>query len=137
VEEDRLLDRRNERVADAAQHRVVRPDGKPVAPARLQCPDVLEQRVLLGGVGGTPDAVHHVLHGHDRVRWRVATVRVDQPRGVEHLLRVMGVQRRDDLRDRGEVPVDEFAQPPVVVGRSRHEQLEARRAEGVLAVDEQ
>jgi hypothetical protein len=47
------------------------------------------------------------------------------------------VERRDDLGDLAEVAVDELAQSPAVVGRARHEELEARRAERVLAVDEQ
>ena len=47
VEEERLLDRRDERVADPAQHGVERPDGQAVLAAFLQRPGVVAQ-VLLG-----------------------------------------------------------------------------------------
>ena len=67
---------------------------------------------------------------------------VDQERRVEDLERLMAVERRDDLRQRGEVPVQEVAQSPAVVQRPRtgapgDEELEPRGAERVLNVDEQ
>jgi hypothetical protein len=137
VEEHRVLDRRHERMADAAQHRVVRPDLEPVAPSRLEGADVLDEVFLLCRVGGTQDPVLDVLHRHGRVRRWMPPVRVDQPRGVEHLQRVVRVERGHDLRYHAEISVDELAQAPVVVGCAGHEQLEPRCAERVLAVDEQ
>ena len=67
-------------------------------------------------------------------------VLVHQPDGVEHLHRMVGVEAREHLGDRAEVPVDELAEPAAVVhragaGAAAHEQLEARDAEGVLDVD--
>ena len=67
-------------------------------------------------------------------------VLVDQPDRVEDLHRMMGVEARQDLRDRAEVAVDESAQTTVVVDRSRarasgDEELEVRDAERVLDVD--
>jgi hypothetical protein len=47
----------------------------------------------------------------------------------------MGVERRDDRRDRAEVAVEELAQAPVVVLGSADVELVARNAEGVLDVD--
>ena len=70
-----------------------------------------------------------------RVRRRVQAVLVHEPGSVEDLHRLVRVECRDDLRDRAEVPVDELAEPAVVVGRARDEQLEVRGAEGVLGVD--
>ena len=52
----------------------------------------------------------------------------------------MGVEARNDLRDRAEVAIDELAEAAVVVDGAgarpaRDEQLEARDAEGVLDID--
>jgi hypothetical protein len=65
---------------------------------------------------------------------------VHQPDRVEDLHGVMGVEARDDLRERAEVAVDELAQPAAVVHGARarppgDEELEAGDAEGVLDVD--
>src|SRR2546423_6526129 len=70
----------------------------------------------------------------------MAAVVVDEPDRVEHLHRMVGVEAREDLRDRAEVAVDELAQTTVVVDRARarapgHEELEVRDAERVLDVD--
>ena len=70
------------------------------------------------------------------------TLRVDQKRGVEDLERLVGVERRDDLRQGRQVPVEELAQARVVLERAAarapgDEELEAGRAERVLHVDEQ
>ena len=61
---------------------------------------------------------------------------------MEDLERLVRVHGHHGLGDGPEVPIDELAQPPVVVEGSRsrstgHEQLEPRGAEGVLDVDEQ
>src|SRR6266508_2267874 len=137
VEEDGLLDRRDERVADSAQHRVVRPYRQAVAAAGFQRPDVAEQVLLVRGVRRPPDASLDVVSRDDRVRRRVAAVPVDEPGRVEDLLGPVRVERRHDLRDPSEVPVDELAKAAVVVGRARHEQLEPRRAERVLDVHDE
>src|SRR2546423_10537642 len=70
----------------------------------------------------------------------MAAVVVDEPDRVEHLHRMVGVQAREDLRDRAEVAIDELAQTTVVVDRARagapgDEELEVRDAERVLDVD--
>ena len=78
VEEERLLDRRDERVADPAEHGVERPDGEAVLAALLQRSRVVAQ-VLLGVVGVEPEALGggradppaaglHVRGGHGRER---------------------------------------------------------------------
>ena len=126
VEEDRLLDRRDERVADPAEHRVVRPDRQLIPPLRLERAHVRQERLLLCRVRRPPHAVLHVLRGDNRVRRGVPPLRVDEPGRVEDLHRLVRVECRDDLGDRAEVPVDELAEAPVVVGRARDEQLEAR-----------
>ena len=72
----------------------------------------------------------------------MVAVLVDQPDRVEDLHGVVGVEAREDLRDRAEVAVDELAQAAVVVDGARarapgDEQLEVRHAERVLHVDRQ
>src|SRR5580765_3614664 len=69
----------------------------------------------------------------------MVAVVVHEPDGVEHLHRLVRVERRHDLRDRVEVAVDELAEAPVVVhgarpGATADEELEGRDAEGVLDV---
>src|SRR5205814_7544826 len=59
---------------------------------------------------------------------------------MEYLHRLVGVERRHDLRDRVEVPIEELAEPMVVVDRAcaraaADEKLEARDAERVLDVN--
>ena len=70
----------------------------------------------------------------------MAPVLVDEPEGVEDLHRLVGVERRHDLGDRVEVPVEELAEAAVVVdgprpGAPGDEELEARDTERVLHVD--
>ena len=70
------------------------------------------------------------------------TLRVDQKRGMEDLERLVGVERRDDLGQGRQVPVEELAQARVVLERAGarapgDEELETGRAERVLHVDEQ
>jgi hypothetical protein len=119
VEEDRLLDGRRERVADPAEHGVVRPHGEGVLPAFREPARVVGE-MALGVVGVDPErrggrrvhppaAAVDVLGGDERVGRGVVAVLVDQPDRVEHLHRVVGVEARDDLRDRPEVAVDELA----------------------------
>jgi hypothetical protein len=72
----------------------------------------------------------------------VVAVLVDQPDGVEHLGRVVGVEAGEDLRDRAEVPVQELAEAAGVVDRARarpsgDEELEIRDAERVLDIDQE
>src|SRR6478672_12543857 len=67
-------------------------------------------------------------------------VGVDEPDRVEDLQCAVRIEARDDLRDHTEVAVDELAEPPVVVDRTRSrtpadEELEAGDAERVLDVD--
>jgi hypothetical protein len=150
MEEDRLLDRGHERVADAAEHRVVGPDREVVLPADGQLPGVMRE-VALRVLGVDPERRGHArvhlpaprLHLHVRdegVGRRMAAVLVHEPDRVEDLHGAMGVEARHDLRDRAEVAVDEVAETAVVVDGSgsrtpSDEELEARDAEGVLDVD--
>ena len=150
VEEDRFLDRRDEGVPDAAEHGVIGPDGQVVLPALGQLPRVVGQVALrvvdvdperLGDRGvHSPAAGLDVLGRDERIGSGTVALLVDEPDRVEHLHRTVGVEARKDLRDRGEVAVDELAQTPVVVDRARarapgDEELEARYAERVLDVD--
>jgi hypothetical protein len=69
------------------------------------------------------------------------TVGIYPEDGVEDLHAGVGVQRRDDLRDAAQVPVEELTQPPVVVDgtatrSTADEQLMLRQAERILTVDE-
>jgi hypothetical protein len=61
---------------------------------------------------------------------------VHEPGGVEDLVRLMCVEGGHDLGDRGEIAVDELAEAAAVGRRAGDEQLEAGRAERVLAVDD-
>ena len=150
VEEERLLDRRHERVTEPPEHRVVRPDRELVLTAVRERSRVVAQvlfrvgRVepepLRGGRVDAPTPGFDVLGAHDGERLRMAPRLVDEEDAVEDLERLVRVQRRDDLRQRAQVAVDELAEPARVVerGRSRpagDEQLEAGRAERVLDVD--
>ena len=151
VEEERLLERGDERVADPAQHRVEGPDRQVVLAALLECLRVVA-KVLLGVVGIEPEAGCReridppaprldVLRGHERERLRVPSLAVDQHRAVEDLQRLVRVERGHDLRQRAEVAVDELAEATSVVERPcprapGDEELEARRAERVLHVDD-
>ena len=70
----------------------------------------------------------------------MATLVVHEPHGVKDLHRLVGIERRHDLRYRVQVPEEEVAQAAVVVhgaraGTARDEQLEAGDAERVLDVD--
>ena len=134
MEEDRLLDRRDERMAGAAEHGVVRPDGEPVLSAGFERARVVLEVTLRAGIRRAPGPSRDVVGRDEGVRGGVTTGRVHEPGGMEDLVRPMRVQRRHDLGDRSEVAVDELAQPAAVGGCSGHEELEARRAEGVLAV---
>src|SRR4029453_16284946 len=87
-----------------------------------------------------PDPRRNVVRGDERVRLRMVSLLVDEPERVEDLHRLMGVERRHDLGDRVEVPVDELAEAAVVVDRARagtacDEELEGGDAERVLDVD--
>ena len=151
VEEERLLERGDERVADPAQHRVEGPDRQVVLAALLERPRVVA-KVLLGVVGIEPETGRgervdppaprlDVLSGHERERLRVPSLAVDQQRAVEDLERLVRVERGHDLRERAEVAVDELADAARVVERPGprapgDEELEARRAERVLHVDD-
>ena len=150
VEEERLLDRRDERVADPAEQRVVRPDRELVLPALGQRARVvrelplrvvaIESEARAHGRVDAPAARLDVLRRDERVRLRMVPVGVDEPDRVEDLHRPVRIEAGDDLRDRAEVAVDELAEPPVVVDRARSrpaadEELEARDAERVLDVD--
>ena len=150
VEEDGLLDRGDQGVADAAEHGVVGPDGQLVLPALGQPPGVVGEVTLrvvdvdpegLGNRGvQRPPASRDVIDRDERVRRRMIAVLVDEPDRVEHLHRMVGVEAREDLRDRAKVAVDELAQATIVVNRARagapgDEELEAWDAERVLEVD--
>ena len=68
-----------------------------------------------------------------------SAVFVYEPDCVEHLHRLVRVEASEHLRDRVQVPVDELAEPAVVVDRARSraprdEQFESGYAEGVLNV---
>ena len=151
MEEERFLERGDERVADPAEHGVEGPDRQVVLAALLERPRVVAE-VLLGVVGIEPEPVGgrlvdpppprlDVIRGHERVRLRMASLGVDEQRAVEDLERLVRVERGHDLRERAEIAVDELAEPPRVVERSRpgaagDEELEAGRAERVLHVDD-
>src|SRR5439155_2730034 len=150
VEEERLLDSRDERMTDAAQHRVIRPDGQVVLSALGQPPRVVGEMSLrvvdvdperLGDRAVQPPAARRDVLGRDeRVGSRVIAALVDQPDRVENLHRMVGVEARKDLRDLAKVAIEELAQTAVVVNRarpgaSRDEELEVRDAERVLNVD--
>ena len=150
VEEDRLLDRRDERVADAAEHGVVGPDGQVVL-AALGEPARVVGEVAARVVGVDPERLgdrgvrapapgRDVLGRDERVGRRVPALLVDEPDRVEHLHRVVGVEAGEDLRHRAEVAIDPLAQAAAVVDRggaraAGDEELEARDAERVLDVD--
>ena len=153
VEEQCLLDRRDQAVADAAENRVVGPDHQQVL-ARLAQPAAVVQQVPLQGVDVAarhaagdrriylPDTVFNILHRYRRHRLRMLAVCVHQEHRVEDLHGGMGVEGGMDLGNRREVAVDEGAQAGVVFDRAAprttaHEQLEIRQAEGVLHVDGQ
>ena len=121
VEEERLLDRRDEREADPAEHGVEGPDGEAVLAALLQRPCVVAQ-VLLGVIGVEPETLGcgradppasrlHVSGRHRRERVGMTTLFVDEHDRVEDLERLMCVEGRDDLRQPVQVAVDELAQP--------------------------
>ncbi len=149
VEEDRLLDRRHERMADPPEQRVVGPDRELVL-AALGEPARVVGEVALGvpGVdserGGhcrvhAPTAGRDLLGRDQRIGRRMLAVLVEQPDGVEDLHRMVRVEAGEDLRDRAEVAVEELAEAAIVVDRPiarapRDEQLEVRDAERVLHV---
>ena len=151
VEEERLLDGRDERVADPTEHGVEGPDGEAVLAALLERLGVVAQ-VLLGVVRVEPETLGrrradppaaglHVRSRHRRERLGMPALVVDEHDRMEDLERLMCVERRHDLRQAVKVAVDELAQPARVVQRARagppgDEELEARRAEGVLDVDD-
>ena len=153
VEEKRLLDRRDQAMADAAENRVVGPDHQQVL-ARLVQPAAVVQQVPLQGVDVAarhavgdrriylPDTVFNILHRYRRHRLRMLAVRVHQENRVEYLHDGMGVEGGMDLGNRRQVAVDEGAQAGVVLDgaasrTTADEQLEIRQAEGVLHVDGQ
>src|SRR5687767_14231221 len=72
----------------------------------------------------------------------MATAGVDEERRVEDLKGLVCVEGDDCLRDQIELVVDERAEPAAVVERARpraarDEELEPRRAERVLSVDDE
>ena len=153
VEEQGLLHRRDQAVADAAQNRVVGPDHQQVLARIAQLAAVVQQVPLQGidvaaryAVGDRrihlPDTVFNVIERHRRQRLRMFAVRIDQEHRVEDLHSRMGVEGGMDFGDRGKVAVDEGAQAGIVIDGAASrtpadEQLEIRQAEGVLHVDGQ
>ena len=153
VEEQRLLHRRDQAVADAAQDRVIGPDHQQVLARIAQLAAVVQQVPLQGievaarhAVGHRrvhlPDAVFDVLERHRCHRLRMLAVRIDQEHRVENLHGRVGVEGGMDCGDRRQVAVDEGAQAGVVLHSAApraaaDEQLEVRQAEGVLHVDGQ
>ena len=102
VEEERLLDRGDESVADSAEQRVVRPDRQVVLPALGEPARVvreLARRVLRvdaealgGGRVEAPAAGLDVFRRDERVRVGVIALLVDEPDGVEDLHRPVRVE---------------------------------------------
>jgi hypothetical protein len=151
VEEERLLDGRDERVADPAEHRVEGPDRQVELAALVERARVVAE-VLVGVLGAEAQAGRRrrvdapapgfdVRRGDERERLGRPPFRVHEQDAVEDLERLVRVERGDDLRDRVQVPVDELAEPARVVQGARpraagDEELEPGRAERVLDVDD-
>ena len=150
VEEDRLLHRRHQRVPDAPQERVVGPYRQFVLPAFGQLACVVDEVALrvvlleperLGHAWVDPPPAGLDVRGRDeRVGLRVRAPLIHDPCRMEHLQGVVGVEARNDLRDRAQVAVHELTQAPVVLHRAGarppgHEELESGDAERVLHVD--
>jgi hypothetical protein len=150
VEEDGFLERRDKRVPDPAEHRVVGPDREVVLATLGEPPRVVQQvalrivrvnaeRACDGGVH-SPAARFHVFDRDERQGIRMVAVLVDEPDRMKDLHRVVGIQAGEDLRDHAQVAVDELAEAAGVVDRrpSRapaDEQLEVGDTERVLHVD--
>jgi hypothetical protein len=75
-------------------------------PGRVIGPD---SEGLGDGLVHSPTAGLDVVGRDERVRLRMVALLVDQPDRVEDLHGVVGVEARDDLRDRAEVAIDELA----------------------------
>jgi hypothetical protein len=98
VEEDGFVDRRDERMADAPQHRVVRPHRQLVAASRLERGRTRAASPALAGSTVRHTPRFDVLRGDDGTAPGGGRSRHDQPRGMEDLHRPVRVERRDDLR---------------------------------------
>ena len=142
VEEQRLLDRRDQAVANAAQHGVVGPDHQQVFAmfaelaavvheVILQCHIVAMRQTVGYGRVDLPDALFHLCQGDRCQRLRMFARLVDQEDRVEDLHGRVRVHGRIDLRDGPEIAIDELAQPYVILdgtapGTAPNEQLEVR-----------
>ena len=152
MEEDGLVHRGDERVADAAQHGMVRPHHQRIPPfghATHVVSGVFSeplhvsagQRIGHRGIGA-PASFLHVGECDLRLpAYRVIPILVHPEYGVEDLQRRVGVESGRDFRDHVEVLVDEAAQACVVIhratsGPARDEQFIPRNAERILAVHE-
>ena len=123
------------------------PNGQRVLATDRQRLDVVLE-VSLGVVGieaklgghvavDLPSTGRDIGGGHEGVRLGVAALLVHEKDLMEDLQGLVGVRRRHDLGDRAEIRVDELAEPPAVVERTRagpagDEQLEAGRARDVF-----
>jgi hypothetical protein len=152
VEEQRLLERGHERVANAADHRVVGPDDERVLGDFVQGLHVVERVgvdveawIETEGVGErgvrAPTPRSDVVLRNDGVRRGMGARSVDPEQRVEDLPGRVCVERRRDLGDAPQVPVDELARAKAVLdgalaAAAGHEQLELGQAERVLHVHE-
>ena len=152
VEIDGLLDGRDQRVADAAQHRVIGPDGEVVLAGSLQPARVIEQvplTVLEIDAQTTrhlgvelPAALLDVLYANQRERFGVPAIVIDEIDGVEDLHCLVRIQCRDHPGDPVQVAIQEGAQAAAVIdrtgtGASAYIELEIRYTEGVLGIDDE
>ena len=149
VKENGLLDGGDERVADASEHRVVRPYHEGVLTVLAEAPAILLQIFLVAARNRfgrprahRPPAGGDVVECYHRHRLGVLPGRVDEKGAMEDLHRFVGVERGMDARDAIEILVDESTKPFVVLDSGhprspRNKELEFRNAKCVLDVHEQ
>ncbi len=143
----------DQRVADAAEDRVVRPDHQSVLAVAAQEPAVMKEvAVEESGVADSQRSrgfrIHaeparlDVLEGDRGHGSGMAAVLVEEERGMEDLEGAVGIESRVDPGDGLEIAIEKLGKTNgVVYGPSsraaRDEKLEARDGEGVLHVHEQ
>ena len=152
MEKKRLFERRHQRVANAAQHRMIGPDSQRIM-SRAPEPSSIVQQIFLHiprlypqrraqRFVESPHSLLQILQGNLGVGRRMVARRIHKKNWMKNLSGLMGVQGRKDLGHQIQISIDELAQPPVVVYGPQprtpcNKKFKSRNAEGILHIHRQ
>ena len=125
MEEHRLFHGRHQRMTDAAQHGMIRPDGQLVLAALLQLADVMQNiavRFVFAHAQArrqrrieAPPAAFDVFHRDQRVWLRMPAVFIDKKDRMENLHGLVCVHSGADFRDGCQIAIHKLTQAAIVI----------------------